>query len=177
MVENNQALEAYKVWLNASEKYDYHIVGIAGALTAWGVQTLQLKALDWTVAVEVAGLAALATSAALGLYRIERSILIHSLSLQKAQLTIKSNEKCARERRNQEEIGSADYVGVEKWEAILYFQRVASRRRALLQIWGKLGAMRNSLPYEKTGRGRFFFALISVKSGELIHAFFIALAV
>ncbi|MPQ57390.1 hypothetical protein [Duganella sp. FT27W] len=119
MVENNQALEAYKVWLNASEKYDYHIVGIAGALTAWGVQTLQLKALDWTVAVEVAGLAALATSAALGLYRIERSILIHSLSLQKAQLTIKSNEKCARERRNQEEIGSADYVGVEKWEAKL----------------------------------------------------------
>lgn len=37
MVENNQALEAYKVWLNASEKYDYHIAGIAGALTAWGV--------------------------------------------------------------------------------------------------------------------------------------------
>jgi len=30
---------------------------------------------------------------------------------------------------------------------------------------GQLGAMRNSLPYEKTGRGRFFFALISVKSG------------
>jgi len=37
--------------------------------------------------------------------------------------------------------------------------------------------MRNALPYEKTGRGRFFFALISVESGELIDAFFIALAV
>jgi hypothetical protein len=28
--------------------------------------------------------------------------------------------------------------------------------------------MRNALPYEKTGQGRFFFALISVKCGELI---------
>lgn len=119
MAESNQALEAYKIWLNASEKYDYHVAGIAGALTAWGVQTLQLKALDWTVAVELAGLAALGVSAGLSLYRIERSIHIHSLSLQKTQFTIRSNEKVERERKNYDELGSADHEGIARWEAKL----------------------------------------------------------
>jgi hypothetical protein len=100
MAENSQSTEAYKIWLAASEKYDYHVVGAAGALCAWAVQALTFKVLDWPAAVQLAGIAALAFSVALGLLRIERTVHVHSLSLQGAKSAERLSKAIAQEREN-----------------------------------------------------------------------------
>lgn len=100
MPENSQSTEAYKIWLAASEKYDYHVVGIAGALCAWAVQALTFKVLDWPVAVQLSGIAALVASVILGLLRIERTVHVHSLSLQGAKSAERLSKAIAQERDN-----------------------------------------------------------------------------
>ncbi|GJI97023.1 hypothetical protein RugamoR57_37410 [Duganella caerulea] len=100
MAENSQSTEAYKIWLAASEKYDYHVVGVAGALCAWAVQALTFKVLDWPAGVQLGGIAALVASVALGLLRIERTVHVHSLSLQGAKSAERLSKAMAQEREN-----------------------------------------------------------------------------
>lgn len=100
MAENSQSTEAYKIWLAASEKYDYHVVGVAGALCAWSVQALTFKVLDWTAGLQLGGIAALVASVALGLVRIERTVLVHSLSLQGAKSAERLSKTMVQERDN-----------------------------------------------------------------------------
>lgn len=72
---NERALKAYELWSDESQRFDYFILGLIGAVTAYVAQNLKPEKLGWSpFTLELVGLVLLIASAMCGFRRAESNI-------------------------------------------------------------------------------------------------------
>lgn len=130
MAEANHAEGAYKIWRDAAEKFDYHIVTISAAATAWGVQTMTLTGLNWQSGLQASGLALLGASTYVGLRRIEGSVQVYLMSLGSATNTDRYSALIKQELANHAVGETVDIQKVSKFEAGMKAHKSKTREHA-----------------------------------------------
>mgnify|MGYP001470161497 CR=1 FL=1 len=87
---------AYDTWRAAADKFDYFVLGLTGAVCAYISQHISPKPIGFTPnTLEMLALILLLTSMVAGFRRIEKSIVIHSVTYQ-----LMEREGFTREARN-----------------------------------------------------------------------------
>ncbi|MEV4780493.1 hypothetical protein [Burkholderia sp. LMU1-1-1.1] len=130
MADSNHAMDAYKVWQPAAEKFDYHIATVAAAVSAWGVQTMTLTGLNMSTGLQAVGLALLCGSTYFALRRIEGSVQIYRMSLADATNTDRYSKLIEQERINHAMGEPADLAKIAQYEDGLKAGKTKAREYA-----------------------------------------------
>lgn len=130
MADSNHAMDAYKIWQPAAEKFDYHVATVAAAVTAWGVQTMTLTGLNLPTGLQGIGLALLGGSTYFSLRRIEGSVQIYRISLADATNTDRYSRLIKQERLNHTMGETPDMAKISRYEDGLEAGKVKVREYA-----------------------------------------------
>jgi hypothetical protein len=130
VADSNHAMDAYKVWQPAAEKFDYHIATMVAAVSAWGVQTMTLAGLNVSTGLQAVGLALLCGSTYFALRRIEGSVQIYRMSLADATNTDRYSKLIEQERMNHAMGESPDLAKIASYEDGLKAGRAKTREYA-----------------------------------------------